>query len=178
MFQLILCTCAVFVRNWRICRITSPLYLSINPSVACHPFISLLDWYAIIFRANIICIFSGTTIGSSSISDFSILRLVIGCLPWVIIFWYWWVWVTLKRVVWYFEEGCVVLYGGWCGTWRAWCGTLKKVVWYFEEGDVVLKIAFLIFHYYVWLLAVYVGLSYSGIVSLNFVCTFTCIVFM
>ena len=38
---------------------------------------------------------------------------------------------TLKRVVWYFEEGGVVL-------WRGWCGTLKRVVWFFEEGDVVL----------------------------------------
>ena len=38
---------------------------------------------------------------------------------------------TLKRVVWYFEEGGVVL-------WRGWCGTLKRVVWYFEEGDMVL----------------------------------------
>ena len=34
---------------------------------------------------------------------------------------------TLKMVVWYFEEGCVVL-------WRGRCGTLKRVVWYFEEG--------------------------------------------
>ena len=34
---------------------------------------------------------------------------------------------TLKRVVWYFEKGCMVL-------WRGWCGTLKRVVWYFEEG--------------------------------------------
>ena len=38
---------------------------------------------------------------------------------------------TLKRVVWYIEEGCVVL-------WRGWCGTLKRVLWYFEEGGVIL----------------------------------------
>ena len=38
---------------------------------------------------------------------------------------------TLNRVVWYFEEGGVVLY-------RGWCGTLKRVMWYFEEGGVVL----------------------------------------
>ena len=38
---------------------------------------------------------------------------------------------TLKSVVWYFEEGGVVL-------WRVLCGTLKRVVWYFEEGGVVL----------------------------------------
>ena len=59
----------------------------------------------------------------------------------------------LKRFVWYFEEGCVVLWRGWCGTlkrvvwyfeeggvvlWRMWCGTLKRVVWYFEEGVVVI----------------------------------------
>ena len=37
---------------------------------------------------------------------------------------------TLKMVMWYFEEGDVVL-------WRGWCGTLK-MVWYFEEGCVVL----------------------------------------
>ena len=43
----------------------------------------------------------------------------------------------LKRVVWYFEEGCVVLWRGWCCTLkRVWY--LKRVVWYFEEGDVVL----------------------------------------
>ena len=29
---------------------------------------------------------------------------------------------SLKRVVWYFEEGGVVL-------WRGWCGTLKRAVW-------------------------------------------------
>ena len=60
---------------------------------------------------------------------------------------------TLKRVMWYFEEGDVVLWRGWCGTlkrvvwyfeegdvvlWRGWCGTLKRVMWYFEEGNVVL----------------------------------------
>ena len=38
---------------------------------------------------------------------------------------------TLKRVVWYVEEGDVIL-------WRGWCVTLKRVVYYFEEGDVVL----------------------------------------
>ena len=37
----------------------------------------------------------------------------------------------LKRVVWYFEEGRVVL-------WRGWYGTLKRVLWYFEKGRVVL----------------------------------------
>ena len=30
---------------------------------------------------------------------------------------------TLKRIVWYFEDGCVVL-------WRGWSGTLKRVVWW------------------------------------------------
>ena len=38
---------------------------------------------------------------------------------------------TLKRIVWYFEEGRVVF----C---RGWCSVLKRVAWYFEEGDVVL----------------------------------------
>ena len=38
---------------------------------------------------------------------------------------------TLKRVMWYFEEGDVLL-------WRGWCGTLKRAVWYFEESGVVL----------------------------------------
>ena len=68
--------------------------------------------------------------------------------------------VTLKRLVWCFEEGGVVLWRGWCGTlkrvvwyfeegrmllsrgfvllWRGYCGTLKSVVWYFEECCVVL----------------------------------------
>ena len=56
-------------------------------------------------------------------------------------------------VVWYFEEGGVVLWRGWCATlkmvvwyfeeggvvlWRGWCGTSKRVVWHFEEGGVVL----------------------------------------
>ena len=46
--------------------------------------------------------------------------------------WNWTKWCgTLKRVVWYFEEGGVVL-------WRGWCGTLKRVVRYFEEGGVVI----------------------------------------
>ena len=45
---------------------------------------------------------------------------------------------TLKRVVWYFEEGCVVLWRGCVVLWRGLCGTLMKVVWYFEEGGVVL----------------------------------------
>ena len=74
---------------------------------------------------------------------------------------------TLKRVVWYFEESCVLLWRGLCGTlkrvvwywfhvlsehnessrfllfyisvvlWRGLYGTLKKVVCYFEEGCVV-----------------------------------------
>ena len=61
---------------------------------------------------------------------------------------------TLKRVMWYFEEGGVVLWRRWCGTLKRavlwWCGcfrrvvryieeggTLKRVVWYFEEGGVV-----------------------------------------
>ena len=34
---------------------------------------------------------------------------------------------TLKMVVWYFEEGGVVVL-------RGWYGTLERVVWYFEEG--------------------------------------------
>ena len=37
----------------------------------------------------------------------------------------------MKRVVWYFLDGVVVL----C---REWCDTLKRVVLYFEEGGVVL----------------------------------------
>ena len=37
----------------------------------------------------------------------------------------------MKRAVWYFEEGGVVLL-------RGWCGTLKMVMRYFEEGGVVL----------------------------------------
>ena len=32
--------------------------------------------------------------------------------------------------MWYIQEGDVV-------HWRGWCGTLKRVVWYFEEGGVV-----------------------------------------
>ena len=27
---------------------------------------------------------------------------------------------SLKRVVWYFEEGCIVLRRGWCGTLKRW----------------------------------------------------------
>ena len=38
----------------------------------------------------------------------------------------------MKRVIWYFEEGDVLLS-------RGWCGTLKRVVWYFEEGCGTLK---------------------------------------
>ena len=37
---------------------------------------------------------------------------------------------VFKRVVWYFEEGGVVL-------WRGCYGTLKRVMWYFEEGGMV-----------------------------------------
>ena len=37
----------------------------------------------------------------------------------------------IEGMVWYFEEGGVVLLTGWCGT-------LKRLVWYFEEGGVVL----------------------------------------
>ena len=40
---------------------------------------------------------------------------------------------TLKRVMFYFEEGGVVLSRGW-----PWCVTLKRVVWYSEEGGMVL----------------------------------------
>ena len=36
---------------------------------------------------------------------------------------------TLKSVVWYFEEGGVVLWRGLCGTLKRWCGTLKRVEW-------------------------------------------------
>ena len=46
---------------------------------------------------------------------------------------------TLKRLVWYCEEGGVVR--GWYGTLRKvaqWRGTLKKVVWYFDEGGILL----------------------------------------
>ena len=61
--------------------------------------------------------------------------------------------ITLKMVVWYFEEGDVVLWRGWSSTlkrvvwyfeeggvvfWRRWCGILKRVMWYFEDGGVVL----------------------------------------
>ena len=35
-------------------------------------------------------------------------------------------------MVWYFEEGDVVLR-------RGWCYTLKRVVWNFEDGDVVFE---------------------------------------
>ena len=35
---------------------------------------------------------------------------------------------TLKRLVWYCEEGGVV---------RGWYGTLRKVAWYFEGGVVL-----------------------------------------
>ena len=35
----------------------------------------------------------------------------------------------------YLEEGGVILWRGW---WRGWCGTLKRVVWYFKEGSMVL----------------------------------------
>ena len=38
---------------------------------------------------------------------------------------------NFNRVVWYFEEGGVVL-------WRGRCGTLKRAVWYFEEDGLVL----------------------------------------
>ena len=69
---------------------------------------------------------------------------------------------TLKRLMWYFEEGIILLWRGWCGTlkrvlwyfeevmwyfkegdvvlWRGWCGTSKRVMWYLEEGGVVLWI--------------------------------------
>ena len=43
----------------------------------------------------------------------------------------WITWCGTSMVVWYFEEGGVVLR-------RGWCGILKRVVWYFEEGGVVL----------------------------------------
>ena len=42
-----------------------------------------------------------------------------------------WVYGILKRVVWYFEDGCKVL-------WRVVYGILKRVEWYFEEGCTVL----------------------------------------
>ena len=45
---------------------------------------------------------------------------------------------TLKRVMWYFEEGGMVL-------WKGWCGTLKRVMWYFF----VLKLN-VIFHCYIF----------------------------
>ena len=45
---------------------------------------------------------------------------------------------TLKWAVWYFEEGGVVLWRGWCGTLKMVVDTLKWAVWYFEEGGVVL----------------------------------------
>ena len=49
-------------------------------------------------------------------------------------------------VVWYIEQGGVVLLRGWCGTLKmVLCHfeevgvvLLKRVVWYFEEGGVVL----------------------------------------
>ena len=39
---------------------------------------------------------------------------------------------TLKRVVCFFEEDCMVL-------WRGWCSTSTMIVWYFEEESMVLK---------------------------------------
>ena len=66
--------------------------------------------------------------------------------------------------MWYFEESDVVLWRGWCGTWkrvmwhfeeggvvlwRGWCGTLKRVVWYLEKGDVAL-VEFLIIFLLSW----------------------------
>ena len=61
-----------------------------------------------------------------------------------VVFWRGWC-GTLKMVMWYFEEGGVVLWRRVCGTlkrvvvlWRGWCCTLKRVMWYFEEGSVVL----------------------------------------
>ena len=114
------------------------------------------------------------------------LRLVGPCL--------WWGWIyiryvtynkercgTLKRAVWYFknggvilEEGGVILWRGWCDTlkrvmwyfgdggvvlWRGWCATLKRVVWYFKEGDVVtLKRMYLICVPFI----VYVHISWSS----------------
>ena len=54
---------------------------------------------------------------------------------------------TLKRVVWYFEEGGMVL----C---KWWYGTLKRVVWCFEEGDMSLHMRLFnecaYFTYYFW----------------------------
>ena len=46
---------------------------------------------------------------------------------------------ALKRNVWYFEEGYMVLCGTLkrvCGTLKMVCGTLKRM-WYFEEGVVL-----------------------------------------
>ena len=37
----------------------------------------------------------------------------------------------VKWVTWYFEEGVVALQ-------RGWCGTLKRVLWHFKEGGMVL----------------------------------------
>ena len=42
-----------------------------------------------------------------------------------------------KRMLWYFEEGGVVILRVWCGTLKGRFGALKMVVWYFEEGCVV-----------------------------------------
>ena len=65
------------------------------------------------------------------------------------IYLYWYVlYGTLKRVVWYLEEGVlaqkhdlivlVCIVEGGVVLWREWCDTLKRVLSYFVEGGVVL----------------------------------------
>ena len=44
---------------------------------------------------------------------------------------------SLKRAMWYFEEGGMVLFRGYVVLWRGWCSTLERVVLYFEKGGVV-----------------------------------------
>ena len=46
--------------------------------------------------------------------------------------------ILLNRVVRQFEEGGVILEEGGVAILRGWFGTLMKVVWYIEDGDVVL----------------------------------------
>ena len=55
---------------------------------------------------------------------------------------------VLMSIVWYFEEGGVILWRGWSGIWRGQCGIRSgrgvvlwrglRVVCYFEEGGVIL----------------------------------------
>ena len=67
-------------------------------------------------------------------------------------------WCTM----WYFEEGCVVL-------WRGLCGTLKRVAWYFEEGCVELCFVLVVQRYvYFSIIHVMVVVACNKIVLLRF----------